>query len=53
MLVGLVGGWVVDARPASAAARLLLQHGALGEEPDLGEAQEDQAEDWLRGTEPT
>ena len=42
---GVIGGGVVDAAAAAGRGAGLLQLGALGGEADLGEAQEDQAED--------
>ena len=44
----LICGGLIDARASAAAAGFLLQHRVLREKPDLGEAQEDQAEDRLR-----
>ena len=43
--LGVVGGGFIDAAAAPGRGAGLLQLGALGGEADLGEAQEDQAED--------
>ena len=44
----LIRGGVIDAGATTSSGRLLLQHRPLREEPNLGEAQEDQAENRLR-----
>ena len=44
----LIRGGVIDAGTTASSRRVLLQHGPLCEEPNLGEPQEDQAENRLR-----
>jgi hypothetical protein len=43
----LIRRGVIDAGTAASSSRMLLQHGPLREEPCLGEAQEDEAENRL------